>query len=80
MYSLETIEAASRVGKIFANGCDRCNLDDLILLEEAKLMTIRTCTKEDEWHMDSLEAGEPLYEFNEDGNKLVQSILSPEQK
>lgn len=77
MYSIEVIEAASRVGRIFEDGCDRCNADDLVLLENSNLMTLRTCTETDAESMDSVEAGEDLWEFNEQGNKLVQAILRP---
>jgi hypothetical protein len=79
-YSVEIIAAASRVGKTFETGCDRCSADDLVLLENAGLMTTRKCTKDDEWHMDSLEAGEQMWEFNNEGQALVNAILQNNRK
>lgn len=71
-YSLEVIEAASRVSKIFADGCDRCDRADLDKLESAGLMTVGVCT--DTFGQDSLEEGETMWTFNVDGDALVAAI------
>lgn len=72
-YSLEVIKAAGRVGRIFADGCDRCDMEDLDLLEANGLMTRTRCT--DPFGQDSLEKGETMWMFNADGEALVASIL-----
>tara|TARA_R100000655_G_scaffold46655_1_gene83625 strand:+ start:210 stop:449 length:240 start_codon:yes stop_codon:yes gene_type:complete len=75
-YSIEVIAAAARVGRIFESGCDRCDAGDLRLLKDNKLMTTRRCTKADAEAQDSLEAGETMFEFTEDGDALVAAILN----
>jgi hypothetical protein len=77
-YGVEVIEAARRVATIFDQGCDRCSLDDLELLKENKLMTSRRCTKADAEMLDSMEPGETLYEFNDDGEALCRDLFHKE--
>lgn len=57
----ELAAAFLRVSKIFADGCDRCDGDDLALLEEAGLMRVETCR--DTFGHDTLEVGEPMWGF-----------------
>lgn len=57
----ELADAFWRVSKIFDAGCDRCNGDDLALLEEAGLMRVETCR--DTFGHDTLEEGEPMWSF-----------------
>lgn len=71
-YSIDVIQAAGRVGRIFDEGFDRCDLDDLELLEKNKLMT-RSRAKSD--CLDTIEKGETIWTFNEAGEALVDSIL-----
>ncbi len=72
-YSLDVIQAAGRVGRLFADGIDRGDLEDLTLLEDNGLMTRGECT--DTLGQDSLEVGETMWTFNADGEALVASIL-----
>jgi hypothetical protein len=74
-YDPEVIEAAARVGATFADGCDRCEMDDLIKLEDAGLMDRKTC--EDDFGQDSLEVGETMWVFNATGSALVDAIRKP---
>lgn len=71
-YSIDVIRAATRVGRIFASGCDRCDFDDLELLESAGLMTTSICRKATG---DSLEKGDTMWTFNEAGQALVAAVL-----
>lgn len=77
-YSVETIAAASRVAKILDSGCDRCDWADLDLLHTEGLMTKRRCRKIDAEHSDSLEPGDPLYEFNQAGDELLAALAASE--
>jgi hypothetical protein len=70
MYSLEVITAAKRVSDTFANGCDRCDLDDLDLLEANGLMTQGIV----EEPSDTLEEGDTAWFFNTVGAQLVGAI------
>jgi hypothetical protein len=72
-YSLEVIQAAGRVGRIFASGCDRCDRNDLEILENAGLMIVSKCSGLE--GLDSLKKGESMWTFNEAGSALVASIL-----
>ena len=69
-YSIEVISAASRVGEIFSNGCDRCDVDDLELLQAAGLMIVAPV----EEPSDTLEIGDEAWFFNQDGQALVAAI------
>ncbi|MAK86531.1 MAG: hypothetical protein CMK96_06235 [Pseudomonas sp.] len=71
-YSLDVIEAASRVAQIFADGCDRCDRDDLEKLETAGLMNVGVCS--DSFCQDSLEEGETMWVFNADGEALIAAM------
>lgn len=73
-YDAKIREAALRVARIFDNGCDRCDPDDLELLEKAGLMEVGICR--DTFGQDSLEVGEPMWTFNEEGHALSKSLLS----
>lgn len=68
----DVIDAATRVGKIFAGGCDRCNGRDLELLEQAGLMKHEICR--DTFGHDTLEIGEPMWTFNAKGEELLKAI------
>lgn len=72
-YSAEVIAAAFRVAKIFDAGCDRCDADDLTVLEKAGLMTQGVC--EDDFGQDTLEVGEPMWTFNTEGKALSDALL-----
>ena len=73
-YPQSVIEAARRIGRIFADGCDRGDYEDFELLEEAGLMDRGICC--DTFGQDSLEIGEVMWTFNETGSKLVDELLS----
>lgn len=72
-YPPEVLQACERVARIFAEGCDRCDYDDLALLESAGLMDHGVCT--DEFGQDSLEIGEDMWTFNAKGNVLADKLL-----
>ena len=78
-YAIEVIAAASRVGRTFASGADRCDMDDLMLLKDHKLMATRRCTKACSEMQDSIEPGETMFEFNREGRALVAVILGQEK-
>jgi hypothetical protein len=69
-YPIEVISAASRVGAIFADGCDRCDIDDLEALQSAGLMTVQPV----EQLSDTLEIGDEAWFFNAAGDALVAAI------
>lgn len=73
-YTTHVIAAAKRVSAIFEFGGDRCDYHDLDLLHFHSLMTKRRCTESDAARLDSMEPGETLYEFNEEGDALVAAI------
>ncbi len=68
----EVVDAAKRVASIFASGCDRCDGDDLALLEQAGLMSCEICR--DNFGQDTLEVGEPMWSFNTNGEALLRKI------
>lgn len=65
--------AAERVGRIFDQGCDRCDSADLELLEKAGLMDVGVCS--DTFGQDTLEIGETMWTFNAKGKALVKKLL-----
>lgn len=71
-YKKSVEEAAARVGRIFADGCDRCCGLDLARLEEAGLMEQDICT--DNFGQDTLEVGETMWSFNAKGKALVKRL------
>lgn len=71
-YSPVVIEAAKRVASVFENGCDRCDGTDLALLEEAGLMDQTVC--DDTFGQDTLEVGETMWVFNDDGKAFLKSL------
>ena len=73
-YSEEVCAAALRVARIFDQGCDRCDGDDLTLLEKAGLMEVGVC--HDTFGQDSLEVGDAMWTFNAEGNALAKALLS----
>lgn len=66
------IQAARRVGLLFAGGYDRCDGDDLTLLESAGLMRSGVC--DDNFGQDTLEVGETMWTFTAAGNALLKSL------
>jgi hypothetical protein len=76
-YPLEVLQATERVARIFADGCDRCDREDLDLLESAGLMDRGVCS--DTFGQDSLEIGEDMWTFNADGNALADVLLKKSQ-
>lgn len=74
-YSPEVIAAALRVARIFGEGCDRCNAEDLELLEKAGLMEQSICR--DTFGQDTLEIGEPMWSFNAEGETLTKTLSAP---
>ena len=69
-YSLPVIAATKRVSTIFAQGCDRCDIDDLDLLEANGLMVQGVI----EQPSDTLEEGDTAWFFNADGEALVLAL------
>lgn len=78
-HPLDVLQAAERVARIFAEGCDRCDYDDLALLESAGLMA-RGVVSEHTQVMDSLEVGEDMWTFNDEGNALADVLLKKSQR
>ena len=72
-YSLPVIAATKRVSTIFSQGCDRCNIDDLDLLEASGLMYQGVI----EQPSDTLEEGDTAWFFNADGDALVSALKEP---
>jgi hypothetical protein len=71
-YSQQVRSAAARVAHIFDTGCDRCDADDLALLEQAGLMDVGIC--QDTFGQDSLEIGDAMWTFNAEGRALVDAL------
>lgn len=71
-YSPEVTAAALRVAVIFDSGCDRCDADDLEVLEKAGLMETSICR--DTFGQDSLEAGDTMWSFNAEGEALIATL------
>jgi hypothetical protein len=69
-YSLQVIAATRRVSAIFSEGCDRCDIDDLDLLEASGLMVQGVI----EQPSDTLEEGDTAWFFNADGDALVLAL------
>lgn len=73
-YSAEVTGAVLRVARIFDAGCDRCDADDLALLEEAGLMDRGVCR--DTFGHDTLQVGEAMWSFNAEGQAIVDKLLA----
>lgn len=71
-YKKAVKDATVRVARIFADGCDRCDGNDLALLEEAGLMDQETCT--DTFGQDTMQLGETMWVFNARGHALVKRL------
>jgi len=74
-YRPEIIAAALRVARIFDTGCDRCDADDLELLERSGLMETSICR--DTFGQDSLEIGETMWTFNAEGKAITKVLFAP---
>lgn len=72
-HTADVLAAAERVGRIFDQGCDRCDSSDLELLESAGLMEQGVCA--DTFGQDTLEVGETMWSFNAKGSALVKKLL-----
>jgi len=74
-YSLPVIAATKRVSTIFAEGCDRCDITDLELLETNGLMDRGVV----EQPSDTLEEGDTAWFFNANGDALVAALRESEE-
>jgi hypothetical protein len=70
-YSLDVIAAARRVALITEAGTDRCDFEDLDLLESVGLME-QTITDSD---TDTHEKGDVMWAFTQKGTDLCDSVL-----
>jgi hypothetical protein len=70
-YSIEVIKATARVARILDKDCDRCDLADLLMLQEAGLMATDVC----QISSDTLHEGDEMWVFTAAGNELAAAII-----
>jgi hypothetical protein len=70
-YSLSVIEAARRVALITDTGADRCDMQDLDLLESVGLMAQNVTEVDTDTHV----VGDTLWVFTQEGTDLTDVLL-----